>query len=79
VKKTHVERIEGLPDGAYVALDGQAWLLRGDALLAWGAGGYAGRRARPAAGDVEVLTPPSIVAALRAGYQPALHPTADHG
>jgi hypothetical protein len=23
-----------------------------------------------------VLTPPSIVAAIRAGYQPALHPTA---
>ena len=76
VKRTHEARIEALPDGAYVALEGRAWLVHGDTLLAWEAGAYADRRPRPEPGGVEVLTPPSIVAVLGAGYRPALHPSA---
>ncbi|MFL5538808.1 MAG: hypothetical protein ACJ8J0_07425, partial [Longimicrobiaceae bacterium] len=66
-----------LPDGAFVALPGdpRPFLVLGGALLAWTPGGYADRLARPSA-TVEVLTPRSTVAALRAGYRPVLHPTA---
>jgi hypothetical protein len=76
VKRTHVAKLPSLPDGTYVALDGQAWLVRGDSLLAWSADGYLQRAARPPSGDVTVLTPPSIVAVLRAGYLAELHTSA---
>jgi hypothetical protein len=76
VKRTHVAELPSLPDGAYVALDGQAWLVHGDRLLAWSADGYLQRAARPPAGEVTVLTPPSIVAVLRAGYPAEVHPSA---
>ena len=76
VKRTHLAPFQSLPDGTYVALEGQAWLVRGDRLLAWSADGYIQRAARPPAGSVTVLTPPSIVAVLRAGYQAEVHPSA---
>ena len=75
-KRTSVTDIASLPDGAYIALDDRAWLVLGDRLLAWSPDRYVERRPRPASGEVTVLTPPSIVAVLRAGYIPALHPTA---
>jgi hypothetical protein len=75
-QRTHRADVSTLPDGTYVALDGQAWLVHGDALWAWSDTGYHHRRARPARGSIELLTPPSIVAIFRAGYAPALHPSA---
>jgi len=67
-----------LPDGAFVALPGdpRAFLVLGDALLAWSPDGYTDRVARPA-GTVEVLTPRASVDALRAGYRPAIHASAN--
>ena len=53
-----------------------AYLVRGRRLLAWSAGGYTGRIARPAGVRVHVLTPESTVAAIRAGYAPDIHPSA---
>jgi hypothetical protein len=64
-----------LPDGAMVALDGAPWLVLDGALLAWSHGGYTAGRALPAA-PVPVLTPPSSVAVLAAGWRPRLHPSA---
>jgi hypothetical protein len=74
-KKTYRDELAKLPDGAYVALDRQAWLVRDSSLLAWSDAGYAQRRPRPR-GEVEVLTPRSAVAILAAGYQPMIHPSA---
>jgi len=74
-KRTASVPFETLPDGAFVARDDAAWLVLGDALLRWTPGGYAERRARPR-GDATLLTPPSIVRVLRAGYVPLLHPSA---
>ncbi|HEY7397281.1 MAG TPA: hypothetical protein VH538_03190 [Gaiellaceae bacterium] len=74
----HDASYEALPDGAFVVLDDAAWLVRGGELLRWTPGGYADRRPRPA-GRAEVLTPPSLVAVLRAGWEgavPLLHPSA---
>jgi hypothetical protein len=75
-KRTYPAQFTTLPDGAYVELDGAAWLVWRGALLAWGDGGYAQRRPRPRRGQVEVLTPPSIVALLTAGYRVDVHPSA---
>jgi hypothetical protein len=78
-KRTYRDELANLPDGAYVAIDATPWLVWGTELYAWSDSGYAQRRPRPAAGDVEVLTPRSIVAVLAAGYRPSLHPTASPG
>ncbi len=75
-KRTYRAAIDGLPDGAFVAIDGAAWLALGRELLAWSAHGYTERRARPRHGDVDVLTPRSTVAIIAAGYSPELHPSA---
>jgi hypothetical protein len=57
-----------LPDGAFVLLDGSPAVVAGGHLSEWTRAGYAARRPRPARGVAEVITPPSTVAALRAGY-----------
>ncbi len=73
-KRTHVADGDSLPDGSYVVVDGRGWLVRGDALHAWSPGGYTDRVARPS-GSVILLTPPSVVAVLRAGYVTGIHST----
>jgi hypothetical protein len=78
-QRTHRAEIGTLPDGAFVARAGAAWLVLGSELLAWSAGGYTERRARPNAGVADVLTAPSLVAVIRAGYRPELHPSAEKG
>ncbi len=64
-----------LPDGVFVKVEAwgeQAYLVWGDSLLAWSPGGYGERRPRPKSTPVLVLTPPSTVAAIRAGYAPVV-------
>jgi hypothetical protein len=75
-KRTYRAHCADLPDGAIVALDATAWLVWRGELLAWSDRGYTERRRLPRGGDVEALTPPSIVALLRAGYPVWVHPTA---
>jgi hypothetical protein len=76
--RTHSGAFEALPDGAFVLVDGDPYLVRGEELLLWSPSGYAARRPRPR-GRAEVITPPSLVAVLRAGWAgevPLLHPSA---
>jgi hypothetical protein len=75
-KRTYRDEVANLPDGAYVVLEGVAWLVFGDALRAWSGSGYTKRKARPVRGEVEILTPRAIVAVLSAGFQPGIHPSA---
>jgi hypothetical protein len=75
-KRHHRMRFDDLPDGAFVALNGAAFAVRGKTLLRWSPSGYGDARPRPR-GAANVLTPPSIVAALAAGYAPRWHPSAD--
>jgi hypothetical protein len=75
-KRTYRTDIAELPDGAYLAADGAAWLVHGKTLFAWSPTGYTQRRVRPAHRDVEVLTPRSTIAVLSAGYRAAVHPSA---
>jgi hypothetical protein len=76
-KRLHRRAIESLPDGAFLALDGGAFAVRGNVLLHWTPDGYDARRKRPRRGLVDVLTPPAILGVLAAGYRPRWHPSAD--
>jgi hypothetical protein len=78
-QRTHTARLDRLPDGTFVLLEQEPWLVLANELLRWTAGGYAERRRRGAADDVRLLTPPSLVATLSAGWDPLvplLHPSA---
>jgi hypothetical protein len=78
-QRHHAAELDELPDGAFVLRDGAPWVVRGDALLRWTPGGYAERAARPAGARAVLVTPPSLVAVLRAGWEPVvplLHPSA---
>jgi hypothetical protein len=76
-KRTYFDDLAGLPDGAYIALDGGAWLAWDAALLEWSDTGYIGRRPRPPHAEVEVLTPRATVEMLSAGYRPTVHPSVE--
>jgi hypothetical protein len=78
-QRTFEAALDGLPDGVFVNLPAwgqEAYLVRGDNLLAWSPGGYRKRRRRPQGEEVRVMTPPSTVKAIRAGYVPDLHSSA---
>ena len=75
-KRSHRGRLDTLPDGAIVSLEGQAFAARGNRLLLWTPKGYSRSRTRPKGIAVDVLTPPSILSVLRRGYRPLWHPSA---
>jgi hypothetical protein len=71
--------LDRLPDGVFVTVETwgqQAYLVWGDYLLEWSPGGYRQRRPRQKVKKVRVLTPPSTVEAIRAGYTPEVHASA---
>ena len=70
-------RVDELPDGAFVLVENEPWLVLGSELLRWTSGGYTERRARPR-GNATIVTPRSSLEALRAGWNgvvPFLHPS----
>jgi hypothetical protein len=78
-RRLHRAWLDDLPDGAFVLEEGAPLLVRGDALLHWAPGGYEDARPRSRRRRVDLITPPSLVAVLRAGWQgavPLLHPSA---
>jgi hypothetical protein len=66
----HLLAWSALPDGVFVDSEDGPAVVVGDHLAVWDERAYAYRRRlpRPAAGSASVLTPPSTVAVLRAGY-----------
>jgi hypothetical protein len=76
----HRAYLDELPDGAFVLDDGVPLLVLGEGLLPWGPAGYERRRPRPLGRTATLVTPPSLVAVLRAGWRsvlPLLHPSAE--
>ena len=61
---------DSLPDGTFVATDGGPAVVVGQHLTLWSADDntYQNRMPRPTGGDATLLTPPSTVGILRAGY-----------
>lgn len=76
-KCVHRRNIDALPDGATIAIGGNVFAVRGERMLPWTPSGYGRARARPRGMQVDVLTPPAIVAVLARGYRPLWHPSAD--
>jgi len=73
VRGTHRRRLHetpwaALPDGAFVLIDSGPALVAGTRLHEWTPAGYGTTRRRPRRGRADAITPPSTLAALRAGY-----------
>ena len=78
-KRTYRADAADLPDGVMVRLGSEPGLLLGGRMHPWSFHGYAAAAEAGPTGPLEVLTPPSIVAAITAGYQPLVHPSALKG
>ncbi|HEY5058556.1 MAG TPA: hypothetical protein VII51_06025 [Gaiellaceae bacterium] len=79
VHRLHEVRLDELPDGAFIVHDGAPHLVLGGCLLRWTPAGYTTSTPRPAHAHALLITPPSLVAVLRAGWEPLvplLHPSA---
>ena len=63
-------QIRDLPDGAMFVWEERPLALRNGKALRWSFGGYGVPKRLAATLEVDVLTPPSTVAALSAGYSP---------
>jgi len=74
--RVHTRELADLPDGAFVLLEDQPWLVLGSELLRWTPGGYVEARARHSS-HVDVVTPPTSVRVLASGWTgtlPLVHP-----
>ncbi len=81
VRGTHRRRLHQaqwptLPERAFVLVDSQPMLVLADAVVPWTTRGYAAPLPRPSDGTADLLTPPSTVAALAAGYRPQIDQSA---
>jgi hypothetical protein len=77
VRGTHRRRLHpalwtDLPTGAFVLVGDSPALVVDDHLVPWTTTGYGSPRPRPATGTADVITPPSSLAAILAGFQPQL-------
>jgi hypothetical protein len=70
LKRVWEAPLETLPDGAMIDRDGRPFAVRGEAIAPWNFSGYGAPQPRQK-GFARVLTPPSIVRALAAGYRPS--------
>jgi hypothetical protein len=66
--------LEQLSDGAMVQEGTESFLIVQGQALSWSPAGY--RKTQSTLEDVMLLTPPSTLRALMAGYHPVLHPSA---
>jgi hypothetical protein len=77
-RRLHPAVFDELPDGSFVLHGGAPWLVLDGHLRRWTPAGYADRiTADP--GHVQAITPPTLLALLRAGWEPGvplLHPSA---
>ncbi len=78
-KRTWVAKLGAVPPAAMVKLagDGVIYLVTPNGLRVWSWDGYGPIVSVELDRDVIVLTPPSLASALRSGYRPLLHPSAD--
>jgi len=68
--------IEDLPDGAMVQDGAESYLIVRDRTVIWSFDGYS--EMPHAHANAMLLTPPSTLRALGAGYRPVLHPSANN-
>lgn len=66
--------LDQLPDGAMLQQGEESFLVTQGRTLLWSPAGYAAAERLPR--EATLLTPPSTLRTLNAGYRPVLHPTA---
>ena len=69
--------IDDLPDGCVIAAADGARLVLGERTMVFSFDGWREPTLRPVGETVHVITPPTSVAALRGGFRPVLHPSAE--
>jgi hypothetical protein len=69
------QAISALPDGAMLSAGGGSFLVTAGSLLRWTSAGYETATVEPPP-SMLLLTPPSTLRALAAGYRPSLHSSA---
>ena len=77
-QRRHGALLDELPDGAFIFEQDAPWLVAGSELKRWTPAGYGERKPRPTSVEASLLTPPSLVVVLRAGWGPVvplLHPS----
>jgi hypothetical protein len=72
-KLTYTAALNSLPNGAFVEIEGDAYLVWGDALLFWSPERYLKKLHRPDNLAVTVLTPAPAVECFGEGYVPQVH------
>ncbi len=70
-------RVDGLPDGAMIALDDAAYAVRGPHLLRWSFDGYLDAVPRDTVETARPLTPMLYIGILGRGFEPLWHDTAN--
>ena len=63
-----------LPDGGVIGVGDDSFVVATERVRRWTPSGYAAATVEP--GCARLLTPPSILRALAAGYRPRLHASA---
>jgi hypothetical protein len=71
-KVIHEEILQELPNGTFVVLKNQPYLLQNTMLFLWTPFGYEKGIGLPATEKLQVLTPKSVVNTFRAGYVPKI-------
>jgi hypothetical protein len=66
--------LQQLPDGAMLQAAGESFVIVQGRALQWSPAGY--RATESLSQDALLLTPPSTLRAMSAGYRPVLHPSA---
>ena len=74
IKVKFIEQIQNIPDGTFIEISGDAFLVYRNALFRWSFAGYGSPLDLPQSDTlVQVLTPKSIVSMFRKGFVPKIH------
>jgi len=76
---TYEAPFDSLPEGTFVVLEDESFLLNGGRLWRWRPEGYAGPFDLRAGASVAVLTPRSVVHTLAAGFKVQIDASAEFG
>ncbi|MEO8821837.1 MAG: hypothetical protein ABI267_08805 [Ginsengibacter sp.] len=71
-KVTYEENIDSIPDGTFILIEKNAWLVFEKQIFLWSPFGYDKGNDLPDENKLTVLTPRSIINAFRAGYVPQI-------
>lgn len=75
-KVTYQADISTLPDGTFISIQNDHYVISGESLFQWSPFGYRGTLLKKNLSQAEVLTPSSVVNALACAYKASIHESA---